>query len=100
LREAQRLTVSGHSHTLLQRERDRIYLQVDGQLCPTQAPRQSAEDQAYRAAKAVLAFSHHEGAAVSRERHELLATVLPAKMTDSEEFRPIFEAVYQQAHSD
>lgn len=41
-----------------------------------------------------------EGAAVSRERHELLATVLPAKMTDSEEFRPFFQAFSQQAHSD
>ncbi len=60
LREAQRLTASGHSHTLPQRERDRIYLQVDGQLCPTREPRQSAEDQGYREAKAVLAFSHHD----------------------------------------
>jgi hypothetical protein len=100
LREAQRLTASGYSHTLPQRERDRIYLQVDGQLCPTREPRQNAEDQGYREAKAVLAFSHHDVAEVSKERHELLAKVLQAKITDSEEFRPIFEAVYQQAHGE
>jgi ribosomal protein S27AE len=100
LREAQRLTASGHSHTLPQRERDRIYLQVDGQLCPTREPRQSAEDQGYREAKAVLAFAHHDVAEISKERHELLAKVLQAKITDSEEFRPLFQAVYQQAHGD
>ena len=100
LREAQRLTASGHSHTLPPRERDRIYLQVDGQLCPTREPRQNAEDQGYREAKAVLAFSQHDVAEVSKERHELLAKVLQAKITDSEEFRPIFQAVYQQAHGE
>jgi hypothetical protein len=100
LREAQRLTTSSHSHTLPHRERDRIYLQVDGQLCPTREPRQKAEDQGYREAKAVLAFSQHEVAEVSKERHELLAKVLQAKLTDSEEFRPIFQAVYRQAHGD
>jgi len=97
LREAQRLTSRGHSHTLPLREQDRIYLQVDGQLCPTREPRQSAEDQGYREAKAVLAFSHHDVAEVSKERHELLAKVLQAKITDSEEFRAIFQTVYRQA---
>jgi hypothetical protein len=100
LREAQRLTTSGHRHTLLQREQERIDLQVDGQMCPTREPRQNAEDQGYREAKAVLTFSHHDVAEVSKERHELLATGLQAKVTDSEEFRPIFHAVYQQAHGD
>jgi hypothetical protein len=98
LREAQRLTTSAHRHTLPQRERDRIYLQVDGQLCPTREPRQTPEDQGYREAKAVLAFSEHDVAAVSKDRHELLAKVLQAKITDSEEFRPIFQSVYQQVH--
>lgn len=96
LREAQRLTTSAHRHTLPLRERDRIYLQVDGQLCPTREPRQTPEDQGYREAKAVLAFSEHDVAAVSKDRHELLAKVLQAKITDSEEFRPIFQSVYQQ----
>lgn len=100
LREAHRLTASRHRHTLPPRERDRIYLQVDGQLCPTREPRQDAEDQGYREAKAVLAFSQHDVAEVSKERHELLAKVLQAKITDSEEFRSIFRAVYQQAHGE
>jgi hypothetical protein len=59
LREAQRLTASSHSHTLPRRARDRIYLQVDGQLCPTREPQQNAEDQGYREAKAVLAFAQY-----------------------------------------
>lgn len=100
LREAQRLSASPHRHTLPRREQDRIYLQVDGQLCPTREPRQSAEDQGYREAKAVLAFSQHDVAEVSKERHELLAKVLQAKVTDSEEFRGIFAQVYQQAHGE
>ena len=98
LREAERLTASGHRHTLRERTQDRIYLQVDGQLCPTREPRQSTDDQGYREAKAVLAFSQADVAEVSKERHELLAQVLQAKITDSEEFRPIFQRVYQQAH--
>src|SRR5262249_45733733 len=97
LREAEQLAASGHQHTLPLRERDRIYLQVNGQLCPTREERQSAEDQGYREAKAVLAFSAHDVAEVSKERHELLAKVLRAKVTDSEEFRTLFTQVYQQA---
>jgi hypothetical protein len=100
LREAQRLSASPHRPTLPRREQDRIYLQVDGQLCPTREPRQNAEDQGYREAKAVLAFSTHDVAEVSKERHELLAKVLQAKVTDSEAFRDIFAAVYHQAHGD
>jgi ribosomal protein S27AE len=100
LREAQRLTASDHHHTLPLREQDRIYLQVDGQLGPTRESRQSAEDQGYREAKAVLAFSQSDVAEVSKERHELLAKVLQAKITDCEEFREIFQTVYQQAHGD
>lgn len=57
LREAQHLSASAQRHMLPTRERDRIYLQVDGQLCPTREPRQSPEDRGYREAKAVLAFS-------------------------------------------
>ena len=100
LREAQRLSASTHHHTLPRREQDRIYLQVDGQLCPTRAPRQNAQDQGYREAKAVLAFSQHDVAEVSKERHELLAKVLQAKVTNSAEFRDIFAAVYHQAQGD
>jgi hypothetical protein len=100
VREAQRLTTSPHRQTLPRREQDRIYLQVDGQLCPTREPRLSAEDQGYREAKAVIAFSQHDVAEVSKERHEILHKVLQAKITDSEEFRGIFEQVYQQAHGE
>ena len=57
LREAERLSKSGHQHTLRKREQDRIYLQIDGQLCPTRDARQGPEDQGYREAKAVMAFS-------------------------------------------
>src|SRR5258705_8451609 len=96
--EAKGLTASGTRHTLRERTQDRICLQVDGQLCPTREPRQNREDQGYREAKAVLAFSQADVAEVSKERHELLAKVLQAKITDSEEFRPIFQRVSQQAH--
>jgi hypothetical protein len=100
LREAQRLSASGHRHTLPRREQDRIYLQVDGQLCPTREPRQSAEDQGYREAKAVVAFSQRDVAEVSKDRHEILPKVLRAKITDSEDFRGIVAQVYQQAHGE
>jgi hypothetical protein len=100
LREAQHLSTSAHRHILPRRERDRIYLQVDGQLCPTREPRQNAEDQGYREAKAVVAFSQHDVAEVSKERHEILHKVLQAKITDSEDFRGIFAQVYQQAHGE
>jgi hypothetical protein len=98
LREAERLTNSGHRHTLRKREHDRIYLQIDGQLCPTREPRQNAEDQGYREAKAVVAFSQADVAEVSKERHELLAKVLKARITDSDSFRSLVAQVYQQAH--
>jgi len=97
LREAQHLAASGHRQLLPPRERDRLYLQVDGHRCPTREPRQSADDQGYREAKAVLAFSAHEVAEVSKERHEILHKILRAQITDSEAFQDIVYAVYQQA---
>src|SRR5438874_2045408 len=98
LREAQHLATSGHRHTLPCREQDRLYLEVDGHLCPTREERQSPEDQGYREAKAVLAFSAADVAEVSKERHELLRKVFRAQITDSEAFRAIFTEVYHQAH--
>ena len=98
LREAERLTNSEHRHTLRKRKQDRIYVQIDGQLCPTREPRQGPEDQGYREAKAVMAFSQADVAEVSKERHELLAKVLKAQITDCETFRPLVAEVYQQAH--
>jgi hypothetical protein len=98
LREAQRLTASAHRHQLPQREGDRLSLQVDGQLCPPREPRQSPEDQGYREAKAVLAFSQHDVAEVSKERHEILHKILSAKITDWEEFRSLFASAYHHAH--
>jgi hypothetical protein len=65
-------------------------------MCPTREPRQGPEDQGDREAKAVVAFSQADVAEVSKERHELLAKVLKAKVTDSETFRPIVAEVYQQ----
>jgi hypothetical protein len=62
--------------------------------------RQSAEDPGDREAKAGLAFSAHEVAEVSKDRHELLATVLQAKGTDSEELRSIFPGVSQRAQGE
>jgi len=97
LREAQRLTASAHRQTLPPRERDRIYWQVDGQMCPTREPRQSADDQGYREVKAVLAFSQADVAEVSKERHEILHKILQAKIRDRETFPETFTAVYQQA---
>jgi hypothetical protein len=77
---------------------DRLYLQIDGQLCPTRETRQSPEDQGYREAKAAMAFSQAEVAQGSKERHERLAKVLKAQITGCESFRPLGTEGYQQAH--
>lgn len=45
LREAAHLAASGHHQTLPVRERDRLYLEVDGHLCPTREPKAGPEDQ-------------------------------------------------------
>ena len=100
LREATRLTASGYDHTLPRREGDRLYLEVDGHLCPTREPKDGPEDQGYREAKAVLAFSGHDVAEVSKERHEILHKILQAQITDSEAFRSIFTEVYHRAHGE
>ena len=80
LREAEHLAASGYHHTLPPREHDRLYLQVDGHMCPTREPKEGAEDQGYREAKAVLAFSGHDVAEVSKERHEILHKLLHTQM--------------------
>ena len=98
LREAQRVATSGHHQTLPKHAADRLYLEVDGHLCPTREPRRTPDDHGYREAKAVLAFSAHDVAEVSKERHEILHKLLQAQITDSESFRSIFESVYQRAH--
>lgn len=100
LREAAQLAASGHHHTLPSREGDRLYLEVDGHLCPTREPKDGPDDQGYREAKAVLAFSGHDVAEVSKERHEILHKVLRAQITDSEAFRSIFTEVYRRAHGE
>jgi hypothetical protein len=100
VREAEPLAASGPHHTLPPRERDRLYLQGDGHLCPTREPKQGPEDQGYREAKAVLAFSGDEVAEVSKERHEILHKILHAQITDSETFRPLFQEVYPRARGD
>src|SRR5215470_5793702 len=97
LREGAHLATSGHQQSLPPREQDRLYLQMDGHLCPTREPKQNAEDQGYREAKAVLAFSAQDVAEVSKERHEILHKILRARVTDSEAFRDIVQTVYQQA---
>jgi len=100
LREAEHLAASGHHQTLPQRERDRLYLEVDGHMCPTREPKQGPEDQGYREAKAVLAFSGYDVAEVSKERHEILHKMLHAQITDSETFRLSFHEVYHHACGD
>ena len=97
LREAEHLAASGHHQTLPPRERDRLYLEVDGHMCPTREPRHGPEDQGYREAKAVLAFSGYDVAEVSKERHEILHRMLHAQITDSETFRLSFAEVYRHA---
>jgi hypothetical protein len=97
LREAEEVVASGHHQKLPLREHDRLYLEVDGHLCPTREPKHGPEDQGYREAKAVLAFSGHDVAEVSKERHEILHKILQAKVTDSETFRAIFAEVYRHA---
>jgi len=97
LREAEHLAASGHQQTLPPRERDRLYLEVDGHMCPTRESKQGPEDQGYREAKAGLAFSGHDVAEVSKERHEILHKILQAKITDRETFRSIFAEVYRHA---
>jgi hypothetical protein len=100
LREAARLTASGHHQTLPRREGDRLYLEVDGHLCPTREPKDGPDDHGYREAKAVLAFSGHDVAEVSKERHEILHKILQAQITDSEAFRSLFTEVYRPAHGE
>jgi hypothetical protein len=100
LREAARLTASGYHQTLPRRQDDRLYLEVDGHLCPTREPKDGPDDQGYREAKAVLAFSGHDVAEVSTERHEILHKILQAQITDSEAFRSIFTEVYRQARGE
>lgn len=97
VREAAHLAASGHHHTLPPREHDQLYLQVDGHMCPTREPKQGPEDQGYREAKAVLAFSGYDVAEVSKGRHEILHKVLQAQITDSETFRTLFQQVYRHA---
>ena len=50
------------------------------------SPKAGPEDQGYREAKAVVAFSGHDVAEVSKERHEILHKILQAQITDSETF--------------
>lgn len=100
LREAEHLAASAHHQTLPVRERDRLYLEVDGHLCPTREPKARPEDRGYREAKAVVAFSGHDVAEVSKGRHEILHKILQAEITDSETFRSIFAEVYRQAGGD
>ena len=100
LREAAHLTASGHHQQLPVREQDQLYLEVDGHLCPTREPKEGPDDQGYREAKAVLAFSGHDVAEVSKERHEILHKILQAQITDSEAFRSIFTEVYRHARGE
>jgi hypothetical protein len=100
LREAAHFTASGHHQTLPKRDGDRLYLEVDGHLCPTREPKAGPEDQGYREAKAVVAFSGHDVAEVSKERHEILHKLLQAQITDSETFRTVFAEVYRHAHGE
>jgi hypothetical protein len=69
-------------------------------LCPTREPKDGPEDQGYREVKAVLAFSDHDVAEVSKERHEILHKILQAQIIDSEAFRAIFTEVYRHAHGE
>jgi len=97
LREAQHWAASGHQQTLPRRERDRLYRQGDGHMWPTREPRQRGDDQGYREAKAVLAFSGYDVAEVSKERHEILPKILRAQLTDSAAFQDLVAALYRQA---
>ena len=45
LREAAHLTASGHCQPLPVREQERLYLEVDGHLCPTREPKDGPDDQ-------------------------------------------------------
>ena len=96
VREAQHLATSGHQQTLPRREHARLSLQVDGPRYPTREPRQSADAQGYREAKAVRAFSGSDVAEVSKERPESLHKILRAQITDSEAFHEIVSTVYHQ----
>jgi hypothetical protein len=97
LREAPRRTTSAQRQTLPPRERDRGYLHVEGQRCPTREPRQGADAQGSRAAKAVRAFSQAAGAAGSKERPASRHKILRAQSTERETLHAIFTAVSQQA---
>ena len=79
---------------------DRLYLEVDGHLCPTREPKDGPDAQGYRGAEAGLAFSGHDVAEVSKERHEILHKLLQAQITDSEAFRSLFTEVYRHARGE
>lgn len=68
-------------------------LEVDGHKCPTREPKAGPEDQGYQEAKAMLAFSGHAVAEVSKERHEILHKILQAQITDSATFHSLFAEV-------
>lgn len=44
VREAEHLAASGHHQTFPLREHDRLYLEVEGHMCPTCEPKQGPED--------------------------------------------------------
>jgi len=67
---------------------DNVYIQIDGNMCPTREPRENAQDNGYREAKTALAFT--EVLKVSEKRHEILDKVVISEICDSHSFKEKF----------
>jgi len=100
LREAENYESSAFEETTLEvGEEDTVYIQIDGHMCPTREKRRDSNDQGYREAKVVMAFSDKEIAEISKDRRELLAPILKGRIAPAESFIEDVQEVYQRANA-
>lgn len=79
---------------------DRVYIEIDGHMCPTREKRRNADDNGYREAKVILGFCEKDVTQMTSKRREILAKTMRAKVTDVAGFRPLFEDVYKNVNGD
>lgn len=78
---------------------DTVYLQIDGHLCPTREERKDKNDQGFREAKVMMAFKMADIAEVSKDRNEILDSILKGQITSSSEFAVTAQTVYERANA-
>ena len=99
LREAERYEASeANEEELSLGTGEKVYLQIDGHMCPTREAGKDALDQGFREAKAIVAYHDSDVVEVSKKRKEILHRILKAKVTSAENFLPIVRRVYDQAN--